>query len=145
MIKVVLDANQFVSTLLKPHCNPAKIVRLVYEGDLTLLLSPAILDELQRVLAYPGVKKLHRRAPEEIERFFQKLEKIAFVTPGILSVSAIVDDPSDNIYLACAVEGNAGFIVSGDQHLTDLKTFRGIPIVNPATFWKLIAGEDKLF
>lgn len=143
MIKVVLDAIQFVSALLKPHSNPAKIVRLVYEGDLTLLLSPAILDELQRVLAYPRIKKLHRRTPEEIERFFQKLEKIALITPGILSVSAIVDDPSDNIYLACAVEGNAGFIVSGGHHLTDLKTYRGIPIVHPATFLKLIAGEDK--
>ena len=143
MIKVVLDANQFVSALLKPHSNPAEIVRLVYEGDLTLLLSPPILDELHRVLAYPGIKKLHRRTPEEIEQFFRKLERIAVITPGILSVSDIVIDPSDNIYLACAVEGNAGFIVSGDHHLTDLKTFRGIPIVYPATFLKLIAGQDK--
>jgi hypothetical protein len=41
------------------------------------------------------------------------------------------------------VEGNAGFIVSSDHHITDLKTFLGIPIVNPATFLKLIAGQDK--
>ncbi|MGO9016766.1 MAG: putative toxin-antitoxin system toxin component, PIN family [Syntrophobacteraceae bacterium] len=143
MIKVVLDANQFVSALLKPHSSPAKIIRLVYQGDLTLLLSRAILDELERVLAYPRIRRLHRRAPEEIQRFFQKLEKIAIITPGILSVSAIVDDPSDNVYLACAVEGNARFIVSGDHHLIDLKTFRGIPIVNAATFLKLIAGQDK--
>jgi len=61
------------------------------------------------------------------------------MTPGILNVSAIVDDPSDNIYLACAVEGHANFIVSGDHHLTDLKTYLGIPIVNPANFLKLIA------
>jgi putative PIN family toxin of toxin-antitoxin system len=143
MIRVVLDANQYVSALLKPHSNPAKIVRLVYQGDLALLLSPAILDELQRVLAYPGIKKLHRRTPEGIERFFLKLEKIAVMTPGILSVSAFVDDPSDNIYLACAVEGAADFIVSGDHHLTDLKTFRGVPIVNPAICLKLIAEQDK--
>jgi hypothetical protein len=143
MIRVVLDANQYVSALLKPHSNPAQIVRLVYEGDLTLLLSPAILDELQRVLAYPAVKKLHCRTPEGIERFFMKLEKIAVMTPGLLSVSAIVDDPSDNIYLACAVEGAADFVVSGDHHLTDLKTFHGIPIVNPAIFLMLIAKQDR--
>jgi predicted nucleic acid-binding protein len=75
-----------------------------YEGNLTLLLSPAILDELQRVVAYPG-SKLHRRTPEKIKRFFQKLEKIALITPDMLSISAVVDAPSDNIYLACAVEG----------------------------------------
>ncbi len=143
MTRVVLDANQYVSSLLKLHSNPAKIVRLAYVGDLTLLLSPAILDELQRGLSYPKIKKLHRRTPEEIERFLRTLDKIAFMTPELLSVSAIVDDPSDNIYLACAVEGSADFIVSGDHHLTDLKTFSGIPIVNPAIFLKLMTERDK--
>jgi hypothetical protein len=143
MTRVVLDANQFVSSLLKPHSNSAEIVRLVSVGGLTLLLSPAILDELQRVLVYPRIKKLHRRTPEEIERFLRTLEKISVVTPGMLSVSTVADDPSDNVYLACAVEGSADFIVSGDHHLTDLKTFRGIPIVNAATFLKLIAEHDK--
>jgi len=38
-----------------------------------------------------------------------------------------------------AIFRTAGFIVSGDHHLTDLKTFRGILIVNSATFLKLIA------
>ncbi len=65
------------------------------------------------------------------------------MTPGLLSVSAILDDPSDNIYLACAVEGAADFIVSGDHHLTDLKIFRRIPIVNPAIFLMLIAERDR--
>ena len=143
MVRVVLDANQYVSSLLKPYSNPAKIVRLVCEGDLALLLSPAILDELQRVLVYPKIKKLHRRTREEIERFLRTLKKIAFMDPRILRVSAIIDDPSGNIYLACAVEGSADFIVSGDHHLSDLKTFRGIPIVNPAVFLKLIAEQDK--
>ncbi len=143
MTRVVLDANQYVSALLKPRSNPAKIVRLVYEGGLTLLLSPAILDELHRVLVYPKIKKLHRRTAEEIERFFRTLEKVAVMTSGILSVSVIMEDPSDNIYLACAEEGGADFIVSGDHHLSDLKTFRGIPIVNPATFLKLMAEQDK--
>jgi len=143
MTRVVLDANQYVSSLLKLHSKPAKIVRLVYVGDLTLLLSPAILDELQRVLSYPKIKKLHRRTPEEIERFLRTLDKIAVMTPGLLGVSAIANDPSGNIYLACAVEGSADFIVSGDHHLTDLKTFRGIPIVNPAIFLKLMAERDK--
>jgi len=39
------------------------------------------------------------------------------------------------------MEGNACFIVSGGDHLTDLKTFRGIPIVYPVTFLKLVAGK----
>jgi hypothetical protein len=143
MIKVVLDANQYVSVLLKPHSNPARVIQLVHAGQVTLLASPAIMDEVRRVLSYPKLKKLHRRSPQEIERFLGKLEKIALVTPGSLAVSAVKDDPSDDIYLACAVEGNADFIVSGDHHLTDLRVFHGIRIVNPAAFLKAIAEQGR--
>jgi predicted nucleic acid-binding protein len=40
----------------------------------------------------------------------------------------------DNIYLACAMEGKADLIVSGERHLKDLKSFRQILIVDPAIF-----------
>jgi predicted nucleic acid-binding protein len=36
--------------------------------------------------------------------------------------------------LACAVEGEADFIISGDHHLTGLKTYQSIRIIDPATF-----------
>ena len=52
------------------------------------------------------------------------------------------DDPSDNIYLACAVEGKADLIVSGDRHLKDLKSFRQILIVDPAKFLEVISKLD---
>lgn len=143
MIRVVLDANQYVSALLKPHSSPARVIHLVHAGQVILLASPSIMDEVGRVLSYPKLKKLHRRSPQEIERFLGKLVKIAIVTPGKMAVSVIKADPSDDIYLACAVEGNADFIVSGDHHLTDLKVFRGIRIVNPAAFLKAIAEEGR--
>ncbi|MDR3557430.1 MAG: hypothetical protein P4L55_21955 [Syntrophobacteraceae bacterium] len=55
--------------------------------------------------------------------------------------SVIEDDPSDNIYLACALEGQADFIISGDHHLTDLVEFRDIRIVNPAAFLEILDQE----
>jgi predicted nucleic acid-binding protein len=36
--------------------------------------------------------------------------------------------------LACALEGKAHYIISGDQHLTSLKTYQTIKIVTPAVF-----------
>ena len=50
----------------------------------------------------------------------------------------IKDDPADDKYLECAIEGMADFIVSGDHHLTDLETFQKIRIVNPAAFLRII-------
>jgi len=55
--------------------------------------------------------------------------------------SVIEEDPSDNIYLECAIESGADFIISGDHHLTDFGTYEGIRIMNPATFLKIIQSE----
>jgi len=46
----------------------------------------------------------------------------------------VIADDSDNRILECAVEGQAEFIISGDRHLKDLKSFQGIKIVDSATF-----------
>ena len=44
--------------------------------------------------------------------------------------------------IACALEGQADFIISGDHHLTDLKNYQGIKIVDPATFLTLMPWLD---
>jgi predicted nucleic acid-binding protein len=43
-------------------------------------------------------------------------------------------DPDDDKFLELAVLGHADVIVSGDADLLALDPFRGIPIVDPATF-----------
>lgn len=131
--RVVLDANVFVSAVLNPSSKPGHILELVRQNAVQLLVSPDILAEVKAVLLYPRLRKLHRRSPIWIKTFIQELSDLAEVTPGDLVVDAIKDDPSDNIYLACAVEGKADFVVSGDHHLKNLKTYQRIGIVDPAT------------
>lgn len=46
-------------------------------------------------------------------------------------LNVVVQDPSDDIFLACALVASADYIVSGDKHLLDLKNFAGIPILTP--------------
>lgn len=57
---------------------------------------------------------------------------------GRLKLAVIERDPDDNKVIAAAVEGEAEQIVSGDPDLTDLKVYRGIKIVTPAEFTKLL-------
>jgi uncharacterized protein len=49
-------------------------------------------------------------------------------------VDVIKVDPTDNKYLACAHEGEANYIVSGDHHLLDLSEYKGIPIITASEF-----------
>jgi predicted nucleic acid-binding protein len=47
-------------------------------------------------------------------------------------------DPMDNIVLECAVAGEAASIVTGDEHLLGLHSFRSITICTPATFQSIL-------
>ncbi|MEI6206790.1 MAG: putative toxin-antitoxin system toxin component, PIN family [Desulfuromonadales bacterium] len=137
MIRVVLDTNLFVSALLKPDSNPDKIIKLVREEKVLLLISDAICNEIIRVLFYPKIRKRLAVSDEELQNFAKLIRTVAIVTPGALNLPPLAADPDDTKYLICAVEGRADYIVSGDNHLTDLVIFQGIRIVPPAEFLQL--------
>lgn len=142
MIRVVLDANQFVSALLKRDSNPARILDLVETNRIRLLMSEAIIAEIAAVLRYPKIRARHGNDNHFLDLFLKRLRSIASLTEGSMKLDVIKDDPDDNRYLECALEGSADFIISGDHHLTSLKTIRGIPIVTPQAF--LLILQDKL-
>lgn len=135
-MRIVVDANVFVSAILTPDSTSARVLDLVRENKVELLLSEAILLEIRRVLEYPKIAKRHKRSREELKTLMDEYIRFATMTPGRKMVRVVKEDPDDDRYLECAVEGKADFIVSGDRHLKDLKTFQGIPIVDPGTFLK---------
>ncbi len=54
-------------------------------------------------------------------------------------VSGVSPDPDDDKFLACALEGQADYIVTGDPHLLNLKQYHGINILKPYEFLKRIS------
>jgi putative PIN family toxin of toxin-antitoxin system len=144
MIRAVLDTNVWVSALLTPGYPPAKILEFSLTGKVRMIISPAIIREIGRVLQYPKVKKALEKQqiiPQEVEEVILKLLRVALITPGEILAEAVSGDPADDMVIACALEGEADFIISGDHHLTDLESYRGIKIVAPATFLALINQE----
>ncbi|WP_028322829.1 putative toxin-antitoxin system toxin component, PIN family [Desulfatiglans anilini] len=142
MHKVVFDTNVFISAIIKGKSNPGRLLDMVRGGEIELVLSPEILSEIQAVLHYPKIKKIHQLQPKAIDAFLKYIASIAQIVQPAKRLDVIKDDPSDNIYLECAVEGHTDFIVSGDHHLTDLKAYEGIRIMDPATFLRTIHDEE---
>jgi hypothetical protein len=143
MIRVVLDTNVFVSALLVPDSPPARILELILQGQLRLIISPGIIKEIGQVWQYPKVKKSlkkHRLTEAEVAAAVIKILKVATITPGAEIARGVSPDPADDMILSCAVEGQADFIISGDQDLTELESYEGIKIVSPASFLKLLAA-----
>ena len=141
MLKVVLDANIFVSAVLKPHSDLAKIFELVREDQIKLILSEDILPEMRAVLLYPKIKKRHGRSRKEIEEFLNKASQASILAQGRIDSDVMREDPADNKYLSAALEAKADFIISGDPHLKNLKGFEGIRILDPSAFLALVKKD----
>ena len=139
-MRVVLDANQFVSAVLVPVGHPAQILDASRRGDLDILISPPILAEIRRVLLYPRLQKRHGWDEAQVDSFLEGLWLATVTTSGTTTVKEVPDDPSDTKYLACALEGGAQYIIAGDQHLLRLDPWRGIRIIPPAVFLEVELG-----
>ena len=134
MIKIVVDANLFASALIKPDSNPGKILELIKQNKLELVISPSVIKEIKRILLYPKIQKYHQKTPQQLDTFFDDLLIFAWVVEGKAQIDVIQADPTDNKYLACALEGEAEYIVSGDRHLLDVGQYQGIKILNAKAF-----------
>jgi hypothetical protein len=100
----------------------------------TLVISLYQAEELNHVLSYPRIAERLRLEEAELDLILAALLAEAEVTPGGLQLPGVTEDPKDDPLVACALEGNADYLVSGDRHLLDLGEYKGIRIVSPHEF-----------
>lgn len=138
-MRAVLDANVLISALLSRTGAPARLLLAWQEGRFELIVSPGLLDELGRALAYP---KLQRLVPAtDAEAFVAWLSRSAILArdpagpPPARSV-----DPGDDYLLSLAADQRA-VLVSGDSHLLALAG--DFPIHTPARFLALLTDATR--
>jgi putative PIN family toxin of toxin-antitoxin system len=132
-IRTVVDTNVFVSAFLYPHRPISQIVRYALLRRYRLLISPALVNELGRVMdeSAGSDARVNRKK-------LKVLIRAAEIIIPKTALNVIEDDPPDNRILECAVEGKADVIVSGDRHLRRLKSYQGIPVVRPVDFLRML-------
>jgi putative PIN family toxin of toxin-antitoxin system len=133
-VRVVVDTNVFISSLLNTEGNPRKVIDLWRFEKITLCLSKKILAEYFAVLGRFGMSE--EPEGEELVQLFQKRYNQVFLT-SVPTIPAISQDPADNKFIECSVAADAKYIISGDRHLLDLKVFKGIRILPPTDFLKV--------
>jgi len=144
MLKVVLDTNVFVSSLLVKAGLPAQILDAWRERRYLLIVSPAIIAEIRATLDYPRIRRKYAITDEDVEQLVTLLERDALLVLGDADAAgAIPEDPTDEMVLACAVDAHADVIVSGDRHLLDLGSYRSIPILTVRQFLKRLETDSS--
>ncbi|MBI2029271.1 putative toxin-antitoxin system toxin component, PIN family [Candidatus Gottesmanbacteria bacterium] len=138
MLRVVLDTNVFISGIKSQNTPPGQILDAWRRQQFVLIASPQLIIELHEVLLRPGVLKLLRKTTFEVNEFIKTLNLKSFVTEGILEVSELKDDPDDNMILACAIEGLAKYIVTGNKKHFPFADYKGIKILSPREYLELL-------
>lgn len=127
-MRVVIDTNIMVSAYLG---GALKVIIVSWKsGKFTLVVSDAIADEYREVLQRP---KFQIEQTELDDFFSLLLDKAEFVIP-VETINIVTDDTSDNKFIEAAIAGKSRLIVSGDNHLLELKSFKDIPIITARDF-----------
>jgi putative PIN family toxin of toxin-antitoxin system len=133
-VRAVLDPNVIISALLSSNASPAQVVRAWQEGRFELVISSLLIDELERALAYPKLRK--RVRSDEAARLVEWLRGSAEVADDPSTPASISSqDPGDDYLLALA-ESERAALVSGDEHLLVLGD--EAPVFSPAGFLQLL-------
>ena len=135
MLRIVLDTNIFISATLAPLGLPSTAITAWRDSQFVLLVCPAILSEIRNTLGYQRIRRKYAITDEIVEALIVLLDNDAVMVLGDAVIENVIPaDRSDEAILACAVDGLADLIVSGDRHLLDLGEFRGIPISTVRAF-----------
>jgi putative PIN family toxin of toxin-antitoxin system len=133
-LKAVIDTNLLVSGLFSHNTVSSALQDHWINLDFILVTSIDIIKEVNRVLHYPRIQQRFNPRDENIKRFFRLIFRKAVITKDRYKTDRLTSDPTDNKFLACALEGQADYILSRDPHLRDLKHYHGIQIIDATTF-----------
>ena len=139
-MRAVVDTNVVVSRFINPAGTPARVLTLARGNAFQLLASDHILEEYREALLSARLMSRHRRSVEEIVLDIHRLRRLALMIEPKTRLYVITDDPDDNKFLECAVEGEADYIVSGDRHLLSLGRYQQVRILTPAAFVMVVGN-----
>jgi len=129
-MKVVLDTNLFVASYWNEKSSPRKIIQLAQFGELKVIWSKDLLEEVEFILKRINVSGEYFKSILSI----YTLENQVFPKNQI----NIVSDYSDNRLLEASREGKADFLITSDRELLKVGRFGETKIIKPSDFLSVI-------
>lgn len=135
-MRVVIDTNVIVSAIQQDDSLSRHLLRLVFLGHLTPLISNPLFLEYEAVTQRPEIMKNCHFSPVEAEQFLDALFSVAQWIEVYFAWRPNLADEGDNFLIELAVAGNADCIIS--KNIKDLKRgellFPHIKIYSPQEF-----------
>lgn len=128
MQTVTADSNIYLSAIMFGG-RPLQFLEMAIAGEIRLVISDAILQEILRVL-----RQKFRQPDDRIARAEAYITGCTERVAPMQTLAVIREDPDDDRILECALASGSDAIVTGDQDLLRLGEYGGIKIVKVADF-----------
>ena len=132
-MRAVIDTNVLVSGTIYRRGFSARIVDAMLGYAITPIVSQSLLNEFGSVMRRPHIARKYPESGGRATDVGQFLQYEAMQVTGTV-IQRMLADPKDDFLLACAVEGDAEYLISGDEHLLQLGEYQGVKIVTPREF-----------
>ena len=129
-MRAVVDTNVLISGLLW-RGSPHALLAEARAGRVLIVSSPALLAELTEVISRRKVYAILASANTSREQAMSHVRQLTDVIQPTPLEQPVCRDPDDDELLAVAIAGKVDLIISGDNDLLTLGSFRGMPIVAP--------------
>ncbi len=127
---MVLDTNIFIAAYFNRKSASARIIDLCLDNEHELIFSSRLHKEVELILN-------NVKAEGEFQERIQNLFMNASQVKPTQKVFMVKEDPDDNKFLECALEGKADYLITSDRHLLELGEFARTKICKPTQFLKL--------
>jgi len=133
VIRVVIDTSVLIRYLIRPSAAIKELIEVRWLADKVRMVSaPELIEELEGVLARDYVQTLIR--PEEGQALLHAIHLKAETLPLLGDVPPYTRDRKDDKFVACALVGDAAYVISEDKDLLALGVLQGIRMVTPHEF-----------
>jgi putative PIN family toxin of toxin-antitoxin system len=130
---VVVDTSVLIRYLIKPGAPVRELIELRWLGDeVQMVTAPELIREMEEVLARDYIQALIQ--PEEGQVLLDAIYRKAEMLPPLGTPPAFTRDPKDDKFVACALAGHAGYVITWDEDILALRAVEDVRMVTPGEF-----------
>ena len=133
MIRVVVDTSVLIRYLIRPSAAIRDVIEVRWVNDeIQMVTALELIEELESVLRRDYIQALIR--PQEGQALLDAIHLKAEILPPLGAIPAYTRDPKDDKFVACALAGDAKYVITVDKDLLVLETLQGVCMVTPDEF-----------
>jgi hypothetical protein len=137
VIRAVINTSVLIRYLIKPSTPIRELIEELWlGGKVRMVTSPELIKELEGVLRRDYIQALIR--PEEGKALLDAIHLVGEISPPLETIPSYTRDPKDDKFIACALAGNAEYVITVDEDILALKALANVRMVTPEEFVEIL-------